>query len=367
MFLMGGQLAAGTHLNDVYRSADGITWTQMTANAAWADRSWFGLLSYGGYMFLFGGTPDSGATAFNDVYRSSDGITWTEMIASAAWSDRLGMGAIVHNSKMWCIGGTIAGGVDYNEVWTSTDGITWTQVSSVTALSVEGHSFSTFATYNDIFKVGGVKNNPAEYMDDAWETTEDISAVVGTIRHSVLAEFELHEPKGVSAAVIDSVFVANGAGSGSWIAHPKASSTPSGGGAGVPAAVTLTVPTDWTAGTMVCSGNATDVGVTVATGPLCTVTRDTTHVYDAHYEVTVSQTNASAQDIYVTWKKNSTTLAEFTQIVSLAQNIKAQVVSNILISLADGDTLRIVYKVAAGNIAIDNAYVTLNGLPPQVQ
>jgi hypothetical protein len=191
----------------------------------------------------------------------------------------------------------------------------------------------------------------------------DCTTAAGTIRHSLLEFTDLHEPKGVSAATIDSVFIANGEGTGAWIAHPKVSSTPSGGGAGIPAPVTLTTPTSYTVGSMVCSGNATDVGMTVATGPHVTQTRDTTHVVDCNYTCTVAQTNASAQDVYITWKHNTTVLEEYTQKLNLAQNVKASVSSNILLEMADGDTLQVVFKVAAGNITLDNLYVTCVGLP----
>ncbi len=36
------------------------------------------------------------------------------------------------------------------------------------------------------------------------------------IEHSAIPDANLHEPKGASTAVVDSFYVANGAGSGSW-------------------------------------------------------------------------------------------------------------------------------------------------------
>lgn len=40
-----------------------------------------------------------------------------------------------------------------------------------------------------------------------------------TVDHDTLTDPELHEPKGIAVAVADSVLVANGAGSGTWVLH----------------------------------------------------------------------------------------------------------------------------------------------------
>lgn len=41
-----------------------------------------------------------------------------------------------------------------------------------------------------------------------------------TIEHSALTSTDLHEPKGISSATADQVYMANGAGSGSWTSLP---------------------------------------------------------------------------------------------------------------------------------------------------
>ena len=46
---------------------------------------------------------------------------------------------------------------------------------------------------------------------------------MATIEHSTLTTGELHEPKGVATAATNSIYVANGAGSGTWTPTPFAS------------------------------------------------------------------------------------------------------------------------------------------------
>lgn len=43
---------------------------------------------------------------------------------------------------------------------------------------------------------------------------------MATIQHKDLPDAQLHEPKGVSSAAVDTAYVANGGGTGSWKAAP---------------------------------------------------------------------------------------------------------------------------------------------------
>ncbi len=78
--LSGDVGSAVTFYQDVYLSNDdGKTWT-MLGQAIWETRAAFGLVSYGEYMYLYGGVGRylfGEIICFNDVWASTDGKTWS--------------------------------------------------------------------------------------------------------------------------------------------------------------------------------------------------------------------------------------------------------------------------------------------------
>lgn len=64
---------------------------------------------------------------------------------------------------------------------------------------------------------------------------------MATVQHSTLTNGDLHEPKGIAAATPNSTYVANGSGSGDWVAKPFASIWYNS-----PVGLTLTTPTTFT-------------------------------------------------------------------------------------------------------------------------
>lgn len=78
--------------------------------------------------------PDTGST-MNDVWKSSDGIAWTQVSANAAFAPRYEHSSFVANGKLWVLGGQNAvAGAPSNDAWSTTDGATWTaeNVSNLT-------------------------------------------------------------------------------------------------------------------------------------------------------------------------------------------------------------------------------------------
>lgn len=144
LFVVGGDM-----LQDVWSSADGITWRQETAAAAFPARYTPNVASHGGSLYLYGGMRwlpngwcargqlDCTAEGFNDVWRSDDdGANWQLLTEHAPWSGRgLVHGSVVHDGEIYMIGGglkNLAPGADYTEtsaefrdIWSSPDGITW--------------------------------------------------------------------------------------------------------------------------------------------------------------------------------------------------------------------------------------------------
>ena len=58
-----------TTLNDVWRSADGISWEQVLAQAPWSTRMWFKAASYDGRLWIFGGFDNANHKNLGDIWR----------------------------------------------------------------------------------------------------------------------------------------------------------------------------------------------------------------------------------------------------------------------------------------------------------
>lgn len=135
----------GTLVNDVWSSSDGVTWTQVLAQAApsatqFSSREDFGAVVYNNAMWVIGGY-GTGPISKNDVWSSADGITWTQVLANGPssagqFAPRWGLSAVVYNNAMWVLSGahsTVPNVIDtaYGDAWSSTTGGSWTQAANL--------------------------------------------------------------------------------------------------------------------------------------------------------------------------------------------------------------------------------------------
>ncbi len=132
------------YFNDVWKSADGKVWNQVTASAPWAPRAGGVSVVKDGYIYMIGGEygftcppfePNCDPPYFNDVWRSKDGEDWEQMTASAAWSKRPGHQVVVAQDRLVLFGGFGLGednGITPSnpaDVWISQNGKVWNKVS----------------------------------------------------------------------------------------------------------------------------------------------------------------------------------------------------------------------------------------------
>jgi hypothetical protein len=142
MWILGGSISSGRRdqtptrfLNDVWSSADGVNWEQVTANAPWSPRECGITLVLDNKIWIVG------ARGKNDIWSSADGREWQQVTANAEVGAREGAGGAAFDGKMW-----VFGGIEKNDVWSSTDGKTWVRV-------FESAPWSTRSTvYNTVYK-----------------------------------------------------------------------------------------------------------------------------------------------------------------------------------------------------------------------
>lgn len=142
--------------NDVWSSSDGKNWRLETANAGWAPRAYHQAVVHGGRIWVFGGgnyVPQY--QAFNDVWSSADGVHWTQVTQSAPWSPRLWFSAVTYRGQMWVLGGwSKIPEQNWGDVWYSSDGANWTRLTAKNIWK-ERHELSAFVFQDRIWIAGG--------------------------------------------------------------------------------------------------------------------------------------------------------------------------------------------------------------------
>jgi len=144
MYLSGGKNSNGEYLDDLWKTSDGVNWTQVNEDISTMDkRAYHQMLSFDGKLWIIAGRAnyhdsifDEDTTIYeaNDIWMSSDnGVTWTEVAEHASFEQRQNFQAVVHNNAIYITGGW--GGDGYvsvqgkdsilNDVWRSEDGVNW--------------------------------------------------------------------------------------------------------------------------------------------------------------------------------------------------------------------------------------------------
>lgn len=159
--------------NDLWNSADGKDWSQVSAKAAWQPRREPRVVMFKNRLWLFGGAiksaPNKGPREFlNDVWSSEDGINWSQVSANAAWTPRDPRHILVFKDRLWMIGsqGT-------RDVWRSDDGISWVQTTR--ARWQVRYAYGTAVFDDKIWVYGGqesVGNTSA--LNDVWYSADGV-------------------------------------------------------------------------------------------------------------------------------------------------------------------------------------------------
>ncbi len=162
MWLLGGTENyyfgdASSLKNDVWCSADGVHWEQVTANAGWAPRAYHQAAVLDGTIYVFGGgnyVPEY--AALNDVWASKDGKHWTCVSEAAPWHPRLWFSSVVYRERMWVLGGWSNNpSKNWDDVWYSRNGAAWTKLES-NVIWKERHEHSTFVLEDKLWVAGGM-------------------------------------------------------------------------------------------------------------------------------------------------------------------------------------------------------------------
>ena len=120
LWVIGGLAGAGIYGNDVWYSTNGVTWTEATPSAAFLARFNHTTAVFDNKLWVIAGA-DGGLVADrkNDIWQSADGVTWIEATPSAPFSARVSHATAIFGNKLWVIGGL--DGSRRNDVWVLPD------------------------------------------------------------------------------------------------------------------------------------------------------------------------------------------------------------------------------------------------------
>lgn len=169
------QLGSG---RDVWASSDGVTWECVQADTGYESRSGSAVASYNGKLWVMGGSvgrpnnpPEKGykdITTLNDVWCSADGVTWERVLEHAPWAPRKWFVAAVYADKLWIIGGYDNVNHDnFAEAWYTEDGVNWTKFESETMWSSR-HEPTVYVFDGSLWVVAG---NHWPVTNDVWRLT----------------------------------------------------------------------------------------------------------------------------------------------------------------------------------------------------
>jgi hypothetical protein len=128
---------------EVYSTTDpqAATWTDLGTIQGFPPRCGAAAFVLLGKLWVEGGGACNYSQVYNDIWSSADGINWTQMTNSAEWSARMWPCIAPGNDGIvWLAGGyapidwnnnagtlTVRYGANHSDVWYSKDGATWRQ------------------------------------------------------------------------------------------------------------------------------------------------------------------------------------------------------------------------------------------------
>ena len=166
--------------NDVWRSRDGVNWTQMTDDAGWAGRAGLSSVEFKGEIYVMGGSFNDDPAIiggppervyFNDVWRSRDGADWELVTENAPWAPRAGAQVVEKNGYLYLVGGEDGFTCDsgsrcppyYNDVWRSRDGAEWELVTAAAEWPARpGHEVVVLHNNFVLFGGFGLSDDPTD-------------------------------------------------------------------------------------------------------------------------------------------------------------------------------------------------------------
>lgn len=169
-------LIVGGNRNDVWSSADGISWTLITDAAPFGKIFGHTTVMFNNRLWIVGGK--TGPKTFSStIWSSTSGAVW-QKAATLPFDKRLYHTAVVFNGRLWVIGGLGNSETDpiLNDVWSTADGVNWKlETKNAPFAARYGHGCTVFN--NRICVLGGFNDavGSQQSFHDVWESADGLS------------------------------------------------------------------------------------------------------------------------------------------------------------------------------------------------
>lgn len=167
----------------VEKSTDGgVLWSAIADNSAFPERSYFGYCVHNGKMWVSGGIIGDGfgPSFSNGVLYSTDGATWSTARAnggSGGFTQCQRHVMISFDDKLWVIGGRINGGgaaAETDEVWFSADGASWSLATSAPGWAKRNYC-GAVVFQDKLWVLGGRDETDNLWYNDVWNTSDGVT------------------------------------------------------------------------------------------------------------------------------------------------------------------------------------------------
>eukprot|EP00906_Rhabdomonas_costata_P013551 RCo019443 len=195
LYLAGGWTRTNVLLNDVWRSPDGLQWTQPPAAPSFGARRSHSCVVFQEQLMVLGGYPFNG-----EVWGSRDGSKWDLFSpTSGSFTPRSNHGTAVFLGKLWVIAGWQDDGPTLNDVWSSNRGMwgSWERVQTGEPMFGPRSSHGVVVFRERLWVVSGCYLKGFTYRDDVWSSADGKTWVMETRKlpfpgrsDSLLVEFQ---------------------------------------------------------------------------------------------------------------------------------------------------------------------------------
>lgn len=163
LLIYGGEKCGAGPLNDVWESSDGFIWTQLP-DAPWKGRGMQinSCIDDENNLWMLGGSNEGDRRSYNDVWKTNDGINWTEVLKSAPWNGKHWHTTAFFDNKIWVMAGMNTA-YEANDVWYSENGTDWRQLKTTLGIWPAGtrHAQSSTVYNNALWYMCGISTNNA--------------------------------------------------------------------------------------------------------------------------------------------------------------------------------------------------------------
>lgn len=175
LWMVWGISKNGVTGESVIRSSeDGVKWTVADGGTISRESGRVGIAELGGILHVLGGDgfPFSGMLS-EDVWKTGDGISWTQLAGKVPVLPRYGFSCLAHAGKLWVLGGPAGfmGARRSDEVWSSTDGSDWTLADAHAPFGARVET-SVASFQGRLWVIGGAIDDPElavpSYKNDIW-------------------------------------------------------------------------------------------------------------------------------------------------------------------------------------------------------